>query len=118
MIARINKEEVARRLTARMHCKEQTASAWLDAMVETLYDAFKEGNSVTLPGLGGFYLRPEPRSCVFKLTRRSGCGRSSAGLQPTKAICRKMNDRFVIDPRIRHGTPAQHQRRRQPHLFV
>ncbi len=66
MTDRINKEELARRLAARMHSKEQTASAWLDAMIETLYEAFKEGNSVTLPGLGGFYLRPGLESWVFK----------------------------------------------------
>jgi nucleoid DNA-binding protein len=38
----------------------------VDGFVETLYESFKAGESVTLPGLGGFYLRQEPESWVFK----------------------------------------------------
>jgi nucleoid DNA-binding protein len=32
-------------------------TAWLDGVVETLYESFKDGKGVTLPGFGGFYVR-------------------------------------------------------------
>jgi DNA-binding protein HU-beta len=63
---RINKDELVRRLAARMKADEATATAWVDSIVETLYESFKAGESVTLPGFGGFYVRPEPESWVFK----------------------------------------------------
>ena len=66
MADRIKKEELARRLAARMNSDEATATAWVDGIVETLYDSFKAGESVTLPGFGSFYVRPEPESWVFK----------------------------------------------------
>lgn len=66
MSARIQKNEVVRRIAKRMAVDEKTAEAFLDAAIETLYEAFKAGESVTLPGLGGFYVRPEPDSWVFK----------------------------------------------------
>jgi len=66
MAQRIQKREVARRLAQRMNADEETASQWLDAMIDTLYEAFKAGESVTLEGLGGFYVRPERESWVFR----------------------------------------------------
>ena len=66
MTERINKDELVRRLAARMNADEATATARVDGIVETLYDSFKAGESVTLPGFGGFYVRPEPESWVFK----------------------------------------------------
>jgi len=66
MPARIKKEDVARRLATRMDTDEATATAWVDGVTETLYEAFKAGESVTLPGFGGFFVRPEPQSWVFK----------------------------------------------------
>ena len=66
MPERIKKEDVARRLATRMGTDEVTATAWVDGVIETLYEAFKAGESVTLPGFGGFYVRPEPESWVFK----------------------------------------------------
>jgi len=63
---RLKKEEFVRFLAARMQADEATATAWVDGMVETLYESLKEGKSVTLPGFGGFYVRPEPESWVFK----------------------------------------------------
>jgi nucleoid DNA-binding protein len=66
MAERINKDELVRRLAARMHTDEATAIAWVDGIVETLYESFKDGKGVTLPGFGGFYVRPEPESWVFK----------------------------------------------------
>ena len=66
MPERIKKEEFVRRLAARMNTDETTAMAWVDGVVETLYESFKAGESVTLAGFGGFYVRPEPASWVFK----------------------------------------------------
>lgn len=66
MSDRLNKEDVARRLAAKMNTDEATATAWLDGVVETLYESFKEGKSVTLTGFGGFYVRPEDRGWVFR----------------------------------------------------
>ena len=66
MNSRIQKKEVLRLMAQRMGADEKTAEAWLDAFTDTLYEAFKEGRSVTLPGLGGFYVRPERETWVFK----------------------------------------------------
>lgn len=66
MGARIQKREVVSRIAKRMVTDETTAEAFLDATIEVLYEAIKAGESVTLPGLGGFYVRPEPDSWVFK----------------------------------------------------
>ncbi len=66
MAQRIQKREVARRLAQRMNADEETGSQWIDAMIDTLYEAFKAGESVTLEGFGGFYVRPERGSWVFR----------------------------------------------------
>ena len=58
MSDRIQKKELLQRLARRMGTDEKTAEAWVDAFTDTLYEAFKEGQGVTLPGFGGFYLRP------------------------------------------------------------
>jgi hypothetical protein len=63
---RIKKDEFIRRLAARLHSDETTATTWVDGVVETLYESFKAGESVTLPGFGGFYVRPAPDSWAFK----------------------------------------------------
>ncbi|MBW3625616.1 MAG: HU family DNA-binding protein [Armatimonadetes bacterium] len=65
---RIPKKELALRLARRMETDEATALAWLDGVTETLYEAFKAGESVTLPGFGSFYLREERQSMVFKFS--------------------------------------------------
>ena len=56
MTDRIKKDELARQLAARMNTDEATAAAWVDNLVETLFESFKAGKGVTLPGLGGFYV--------------------------------------------------------------
>jgi len=66
MTDRLKKEDFIRLLAARMHSDEATATAWVDGIVETLYESFKAGESVTLPGFGGFYVRQEPESWAFK----------------------------------------------------
>lgn len=66
MADRIEKEELARRLAARMQTDSATARAWIDEVVETLYESFKAGESVTLRSFGSFYVREERSSWVFR----------------------------------------------------
>lgn len=63
---RIQKDEFVRRIAKRMNTNQETAAIWVDAILDTLYEAFKKGTSVTLTGFGGFYVRPERKSWVFK----------------------------------------------------
>jgi hypothetical protein len=53
-------------VAARMNADEAMATAWVDGIVEMLYESFKAGKGVTFPGFGGFYIRPEAESWVFK----------------------------------------------------
>ncbi len=66
MNERLQRKDVVQRLARRMGTDEQTAAVWLDAVTETLYKALKEGRSVTLPGFGGFYVRPHRAAWAFK----------------------------------------------------
>lgn len=67
-VSRVRKSELAKRLARRMNTDERTATTWIDGVTETMYEAFKAGESVTLPGFGSFYLRPERSSWVFKFS--------------------------------------------------
>ena len=66
--SRVGKGEIARRVAERMGTDEPTATTWLDAVTDTLYEAFKAEESVTLPGFGSFYVRSERSSWVFKFS--------------------------------------------------
>lgn len=66
MADRIQKKEIIQRLAQRMETDEKTAESWLEAFTDTLYEAFKEGRGVTLPGFGGFYVKPKGESWAFK----------------------------------------------------
>jgi DNA-binding protein HU-beta len=66
MTDRLQKKDVVHRLARRMDTDDQTAAAWLGAFTDTLYEAFKEGRSVTLPGFGAFYVRPHRGAWAFK----------------------------------------------------
>jgi nucleoid DNA-binding protein len=66
MTDRIGKEEIVRRLAKRMKSDEETAAQWVEAFFETLYDVFKSGKGVTLPGFGGFYLKRGREGWAFK----------------------------------------------------
>ena len=65
MTNRIQQKDVVQLLARRMSTDEQTAEAWIDAFTETMYEAFKAGRSVTLPGFGGFYVRPQHEAWAF-----------------------------------------------------
>jgi hypothetical protein len=66
MPERIKKDEFVRRLAARMNADDEMSARWVDAMIDTLYESFKAGESVTLTGFGSFYVRPECSSWVFR----------------------------------------------------
>ena len=66
MTDRLKKADYVRLLAARMNTDEAIAAAWVDGVVDTLYESFKAGKGITLPGFGSFYVRPEPESRVFK----------------------------------------------------
>ncbi len=66
MVERVRKKEIISRLAVRMKTDETTAALWVDAMVDTLYESFQRGQSVTLSGFGNFYVRPERERWVFK----------------------------------------------------
>ena len=66
MSERIQKKDFVRRLAVRMKTNEAVSAMWLDAVLDTLYESVKEGQSVTFTGFGNFYVRPERERWVFK----------------------------------------------------
>ena len=66
MAERIDKKEFAQRLAERMQVNEATATAWLDGVIEEMYQTFRSGSGLTLPGLGGFYLDRRREGWAFK----------------------------------------------------
>ncbi len=66
MDKKVEKKEIAHELAKRMESVDEVAEEWLEATLATLYDTFKQGNSVTLKGFGGFYVKPRRDSWVFK----------------------------------------------------
>jgi DNA-binding protein HU-beta len=66
MNGRIEKSELARRLAAQMKTDEETAAAWIDGFIEALYESIRDGQSVTLKGLGGFYVKPKRPTWVIR----------------------------------------------------
>jgi hypothetical protein len=63
---RVGKGDIARQLAERIETDEETGANWLDAVTETLYENIAAGGSVTLPGFGGFYVRPGRTTWVFR----------------------------------------------------
>lgn len=67
MAERVPKTQIVQQLAQRMETDDKTAVVWLDAVVETLYESIKAGESVTLPGFGSFYVKPKGADTwVFK----------------------------------------------------
>ena len=66
MNSSIKKKEFIQKLASKMNANEKTATDWLDGVTDTFYDTFQNGQGVSLPGLGSFYLQKRGYSCVFK----------------------------------------------------
>ena len=66
MTTRIQKKEIVRRVAAKTATDQKEVEAQLDAILETLYEAFKAGESVTFTGFGSFYVREGRETWTFK----------------------------------------------------
>ena len=66
MSDRIRKKGMVRRLAQRLDADEDAAEACLDAVLEVHYEAIKNGESITLPDFGGFYVRVGRFSWTFR----------------------------------------------------
>jgi DNA-binding protein HU-beta len=66
MSDRIEREELVRLVAQRTGQDMETVSKVVDAFLDEIYQAMKRGQSVTLKNFGGFYVRTERESWVFK----------------------------------------------------
>jgi DNA-binding protein HU-beta len=66
MSDRIEKDDLVRFVAQRTGKDEATVEVVVDAFLDEIYRAIKRGQGVTLKGFGGFYVRPERESWVFK----------------------------------------------------
>ena len=63
---RIDKKELARRISERVPKGTCTVEEIVDATLEEIYEGLKQGECVSLRNFGAFYVRPERDSWVFK----------------------------------------------------
>lgn len=66
MSDRIEREELVRLVAQRTGLDVETVGKVVDAFLDEIYQAIKRGQGVTLNGFGGFFVRPERESWVFK----------------------------------------------------
>jgi len=66
MSNRINKKELVRRVSERVGQDIAIVEEMVDAILEEIYKALKQGECVSLRNFGTFYVRPERDSWVFK----------------------------------------------------
>jgi DNA-binding protein HU-beta len=68
MAERMEKKTLLSVVAHRTGADEALVEQVLEATLETIYDALKRGESVSLRDFGTFYVRPEPERWVFKFT--------------------------------------------------
>jgi len=66
MSEHIQKKDIIKTLAGRMKTDEETAGLWLEAVLDTLLYFIKKGKCITLRNFGGFYVRKEKGSRIFK----------------------------------------------------
>jgi len=66
MSQRIDKKELVTRASRRVHKGTGTVEEIVDATLEEIYEALKQGECVSLRNFGTFYVRPQRDSWVFK----------------------------------------------------
>ncbi len=66
MSDRIDKTELIERIAKRSGNSAVTIEKIVDAMVEEIYEALKQGECITLKNLGSFYVRSGRENWVFK----------------------------------------------------
>lgn len=64
--SRIDKAELIRRVVARSTQPPAIAEEVIDATLDEIYTAFKNGECVSLKNFGTFYVQPARESWVFK----------------------------------------------------
>lgn len=62
----IDKKELVCRISDRVCKGTGTVEEMVDATLEEIYEALKQGECVSLRNFGTFYVRPERNSWVFK----------------------------------------------------
>jgi nucleoid DNA-binding protein len=87
MAHRMQKAEFVHRVATRMHADDTTAQAWVDAMLETLYETFKAGKGLTLPGLGAFIWNVGETAGRSRSIQARNDGRCSGGPRHTRGSC-------------------------------
>lgn len=65
---RINKSELIQRVATRISQSPAVTEKMVEATLEEIYAALKQGECVSLKNFGTFYVRPERASWVFKFT--------------------------------------------------
>ena len=63
---RIERNELVLLVAQRTGQEVKVVDKVVDAFLDEIYQALKRGNGVTLKNFGGFYVRPERESWVFK----------------------------------------------------
>jgi DNA-binding protein HU-beta len=66
MSNRIERDELVRLVAQRIGQDVEVVSKVVDAFLDEIYQTMKRGDRVTLKNFGGFYVRPERESWVFK----------------------------------------------------
>ena len=66
MAGRVERKELIRNLAGRMHTDEAEAAKRLDGVLDEMYETFRSGRGLTLPGFGGFYLERRDRGIAFR----------------------------------------------------
>ena len=66
MAERMEKKTLMSVVAHRTGANEALVEQVVEAALETIYEALKRGESVSLRDFGTFYVRPEPGSWVFK----------------------------------------------------
>jgi DNA-binding protein HU-beta len=66
MTERIDRDELVRQVIERTGIDDRSVSEIVDAFLDEIYQAIKQEQSVTIKNFGGFYVRPEQDSWVFK----------------------------------------------------
>jgi DNA-binding protein HU-beta len=66
MSERVDKGELVNRVSQRIGRDVDMVGAIVEATLDEIYEALKQGECVSLRNFGTFYVRPERRSWVFK----------------------------------------------------
>ena len=69
MSERIDKKTLVARVARRAGVDEDVAAGLVEATLEEIYEALKQGECVSLRNFGTFYVRPERDSWVFKFNQ-------------------------------------------------